>query len=137
MAYEFDRQIQDASSPLTQSVALPNGAATVYSTVVDLGAGQSMPENIEIEVTIPSATTSEAPDTRTLTVDIVAGSTSTPTTAASRSVVFTGAGGAGFTGATQRFRLASDAGRYFRLRAVGGTSFGNMSGKNATFKVLF
>jgi len=138
MANEFARNIQDGSSPLSQTPALPNGAATAYGTVVDLGSGNvAVPENIEIEVTIPDATTSEAPDTRTLTVDVVAGSTSTPTTGVTAQTVYTGAGGAGFTGSTFRLRLPSSAGRYFRLRMVGGTSFGNMSAKSATFKVLF
>lgn len=133
----FYRNLQDADSTLSQTPALPNGAATTYSTVVDLGAGPAVPEFFEIEITIPNATTSEAPDTRTLTVDVVAGSTSTPTTGVTAQTVYTGAGGAGFTGSTFRVRLPSTAGRYFRLRMVGGTSFGNMSAKTATFKVLF
>lgn len=133
----FYRNIQDAESTLSQTPALPNGAATTYSTVVDLGSGPIVPENIEIEVTIPDATTSEAPDTRTLTVDVVGGSTTTPTTGKTAQTVYTGAGGAGFTGSTFRLKLPSSSGRYFRLRMVGGTSFGNMSAKTATFKVLF
>jgi hypothetical protein len=120
---------------LVLTPALPNGAATAYSNAIKLGPGVH-PTGIEIEITIPSATTGEAPDTRTLTVDVVAGDTTTPTTAASLPVVFTGAGGAGFTGSTYRAQIASTAGDYIRLRMVGGASFGNMSAKNATFKVL-
>lgn len=133
----FLRNIQDADATLSQTPALPNGAATTYSTVVDLGVAPAVPEFFEIEVTIPNATTSEAPDTRTLTVDVVAGSTTTPTTGVTAQTVYTGAGGAGFTGSTFRLRLPSTAGRYWRLRMVGGTSFGNMSAKTATLKALF
>lgn len=135
MANEFARNIQDAD--LTITSALPNGAATAYSTAIDLGAGSVVvPENIEFELTIPSATTTEAPDTRTLTVSLVAGSTSTPTTEVTAQTVYTGAGAAGFTGSSIRFKLPSNAGRYVRAKTVGGTSFGNMSAKNMTLKLL-
>jgi hypothetical protein len=115
--------------------ALPNGAAAAYSTDIDLGA-LNLPENVEFQIEIPAATTGEAPDTRTLTVDIVAGSAASPTTQASRAVVYTGAGGAGFATSQNRFGVARNAGRYLRARAVGGTSFGNMSGKNGTLRIL-
>lgn len=115
--------------------ALPNGAATAYSTDIDIGS-LKLPENVEFQIEIPDATTSEAPDTRTLTVDIVAGSAASPTTQASRAQVYTGSGGAGFSGSQGRFGVARNAGRYVRARAVGGASFGNMSGKNGTIRIL-
>lgn len=115
--------------------ALPNGTATAYSTDIDIGS-LKLPENVEFQIEIPDATTSEAPDTRTLTVDIVAGAAASPTTQASRAVVYTGAGGAGFTGSQGRFGVARDAGRYIRARSVGGASFGNMSSKNGIIRIL-
>jgi hypothetical protein len=115
--------------------ALPNGAATAYSDDIDLGALR-LPENVEFQLEIPDATTTEAPDTRTLTVDLVAGAAATPTTQASRAKVYTGAGGAGFTGSQGRFGVARDAGRYIRARAVGGASFGDMSAKKGILRIL-
>lgn len=115
--------------------ALPNGAATAYSADIDLGAG-ILSENIEVQIEIPSATTTEAPDTRTLTIDVVAGSAASPTTQASRQQVYTGAGGAGFTGSQGRFGVARNCGRYLRARAVGGTSFGDMSAKSGIIRIL-
>lgn len=129
----FSRNLSDQD--LIVEGALPNGAATSYSPAIKLGPGVH-PDGIELLVSIPAATTSEAPDTRTLTVDIVAGDTATPTTAASVAQVLTGAGGVGFGAAEFRFKIAPQAGDYIRARFVGGTSFGNMSGKNGTLKVL-
>lgn len=115
--------------------ALPNGAATAYSTDIDLGA-LKLPENVEFQIEIPDATTGEAPDTRTLTVDLVAGSAASPTTQASKAIVYTGAGGAGFVGSQSRYGVARDAGRYIRARSVGGVSFGNMSAKSGILRIL-
>lgn len=129
----FGRNLADKD--LQDDAALPNGAATSYSDAFKLGPGVHA-DDIEIEVTIPDATTAEAPDTRTLTVDLVAGDTSTPTTAASLPRVFTGAGGAGFAGATYRLKIAVTSGDYVRLRMVGSASFGNMSAKSATIRIL-
>lgn len=134
MANEFARNIED--TVLTKTGTLPNGAATTYSDVIDLGASPTPPENIELSLAVPAHSTTQAPDTRTLTVTLVAGSTTTPTTAASIATVYTGAAGAGFTGGTTRYRLASDAGRYVRAKFVNGASMGDCSALSGTLKLL-
>ncbi len=133
MANEFARNIQDAE--LTEAGTLPNGAATTYSDVIDLGSRPAT-ENIEFEITVPSHSTTQAPDTRTLTVSLVAGSTTTPTTAATITTVYTGAGGVGFTGASTRYKIASDAGRYVRAKFLNGASMGDCSALSGTLKLL-
>lgn len=116
--------------------ALPNGAATSYTADLDLGTGLIPPE-MELEVLIPALTTGEAPDTRTLTVALCQGAAATPTTKVSADQVLTGAGGAGIAKTRIRFKPLPNGGRYVRAQFVGGTSFGNASGKSGSLIPLF
>jgi hypothetical protein len=125
---------RDAS--LEKTGALPNGDATTYTAALDLGTGL-IPPDMELEITVPALTTTEAPDTRTLTVALVQGSTTTPTTKVSASTVLTGAGGAGIAKTRIRVKPLPNGGRYVRAEFDGGASFGNASGKSGVLMPLF
>ncbi len=128
------RRIEDAAvSPVTK--ALPNGAAAIYTDAIDTGARNAdaqFPESVEYQITLPTVTTGELGDAATLIVAACAGETDTPTAViADRLLVLTGAGGAGASGASVRWRPPSDLPRYLRFR-VTNSAAGNISGKVVT-----
>lgn len=137
MSDPLTRNQRDANLEVTG--ALPNGAATSYSSDLDIGGSASgrIPDEIELVVLIPALTTGEAPDTRTLTVAIAQGAAASPTTIVSGATVLTGAGGAGIAKTSIRFKPLPGGGRYVRAQFVGGASFGNASGKSGTLTPLF
>lgn len=119
-------------------VALPTADGTSYSSDIDLGAESYKGENYELLVTIPSLTVAHLPDADTLTVNVVAGASASPTTVVLGSVeVLTGAGGAGATGTTTRVRLPSNIARYVRVQFVAAGGTGDMSAVDATVGLRF
>lgn len=136
MANEFARNIIDANLNETD-VALPEADSTSYSTAIDLGSDAYKGENMELEVTVPDLTVTHLPNDDTLTVNLVAGSTSTPTTVVQSIVTYTGAGGAGATGSTKRVRLPSNVGRYIRVQFVAAGGTGDMSAVDAVVGLRF
>ena len=123
--------------------ALPNGAATVNADALDVGlVGDRGAREAECELLIsaPALTTTELPDTKTMTYDVQA--SSSPTFASGNVdlgkavITQTGAGGAGAAAATARFRLPSTCPRYVRVNATN-SGAGDASGKSLTEEILF
>lgn len=119
MAYSLG----DAS--LSQSITLPNGANTTYSSGIDLqnSARGHFPGDCEVVVTAPTLTTSQLGDGQTITYSLQHDTASDFSGAATVEgygslLVQTGAGGAGAAGDEIRVRLPSSVNRYLRLKAV-------------------
>ncbi len=113
-----NRNLVDASLVVTQ--ALPNGAATVNATALDLNNVPPADHlaGVDIEIAAPAVTTGQLPDAQTLIYkvqtddDVAFGS---PTELYPSFLPQTGAGGAGAVAATKRFALPSNAERYVRV----------------------
>lgn len=133
--------VRDANMKGTKT--LPNGAAAVVLAAgLDLmqSARADFVAKCEVLLSSPAFLTAEAPDTRTLTYDIIHSDNadlSSPVTIAPGVLVITGAGGVGAAAATFRWAPPTNVKRYIGFRATGGTSWGNTSAKSATLEVLF
>lgn len=137
MANEFARRIIDATYNETD-VALPTADGTSYSATIDLGHAGYKGENYELEITVPDLTVTHLPNADTLTVSVLAGTATDPTTVIADAVaVYTGAGGAGATGSTTRFRLPSNCDRYIRVKFVAAGGTGDMSAVDAVVGLRF
>ena len=137
MANEFARRIIDATYNETD-VALPTADGTSYSTTIDLEITGYKGENYELEITVPDLTVGNLPNSETLTVSVVAGTATDPTTVIADAVaVYTGAGGVGAPGSTTRFRLPSDCDRYIRVGFSGSASAGDMTAVDAVVGLRF
>lgn len=134
MPNEFARNIQDTDLTITR--ALPTADGTVTSADFDLGADIYKGENYELEVTIPSLTSTLLPSADTLIMTVQGGAAVTPTTSLNLVQITTGTGS---TLAEQkiRFRLPSNCPRYVNVKFVAAGGTGNMSGVSATAKLLF
>lgn len=134
--------LRDAALKLTR--ILPSAASTtVTSTSIDTGASTadaSQGSGVEYLLTAPALTTTMAPDTRTMTFNIIVSANadlSAPTTKIAGAIVQTGAGGVGAALATYRFRAASDWPRYVGYTIVSGVSITDSSTLSATLEPLF
>lgn len=133
------RAMRDALKKVTK--ALPNGAANVTSDAIDLENTSRADEirGIEMLLSAPALTTTEQPDSKTMIYDIIYSANSdlsSPTTYIAAAITQTGAGGAGAAAATYRFKLPSNAARYWGAKATGSAS-GNSSTKSLTLEMLF
>lgn len=142
MANELARNIQDASlNPAT--FALPTtllAAGSKQSAAIDLGADTFKPENIELEILIPtlSATIAPAASTGGVTYAIESGTTSTFTTATRIIGSITIAGSAsGVAQTALRVRVPSDCERYVRARVTLATTCTDASAVSGTFTIRF
>jgi len=130
--------VKDALLKVT--IALPNGAATVYSAGIDLGHGTKgdFLANAEVKISAPALTTTQQPNAKTLTYTIQHDDDAAFGTVADLYpgvLVQTGAGGAGAAAATFTARLPVDVKRYVRVKAVGSAT-GDASAASLTFEVL-
>jgi hypothetical protein len=133
----FNRNIVDENYNETD-VALPEDDGTSYSSTIDLGNIDMADENVELLVTVPNLTVTHLPNADTLTVAICAGAATDPTAVIADSiVVYTGAGGAGATGSTVRFKLPSTCPRYVRARFIAAGGTGDMSAVDAVVGLRF
>jgi hypothetical protein len=132
--------VRDALAKVT--AALPNGAATVYTTTgidtetTTTGAHLS---GVEFLLTAPALVVGDLGNGDTMkysiltdTVNPIDGSS---TVLFADCIVQTGAGGAGAAAATFRFRLPSDAGRILGVKAVNSAA-GDASDKSLTLEAL-
>jgi hypothetical protein len=132
--------LRDASLKVTR--ALPSGAATVTSTAIDTGKTTALGNQsgaVEYLLSAPALAVGELANGSTMTYNILwsdAAALSAPTTHIAAAIVQTGAGGAGATAATYRFRLPSTAGRYIFITAVNSAA-ADASAKSATLEALF
>ena len=141
MANEFARNRQDASvNPA--AIALPAGASTtVNGASIDLSTNTAFHATVELELVSSSSTlsTSALPDTRTLTYTLQESTDDTTFTDVYvlSEALMTGAGGAGDTANTARFRLPSDISQYIRVECVSGVSVGDCSGSTMALTMRF
>jgi hypothetical protein len=141
--------VQDAL--LSVSIALPNGANTVNSPVIDLGSNEGIPESAaptseqdylirgELLISAPALTASQLPNSQTMTYSVQMCASSgfgSGVQTYSTPLVQTGAASAGAAAATARVRPASNALRYWRLSVVNSGS-GNASGVSGTMTPVF
>ncbi len=131
-------KLKDANLKGTQ--ALPNGAANVSGAALDLGltAFGDLLANVEFLLTAPALTTTEQPDAKTMTYDVIHSDNadlSSSVTMYPGVLVQTGAGGAGAAGATFTFRVPVDVKRYVGIKATGSAA-GNSSTKSLTLEAL-
>jgi hypothetical protein len=141
MTERAQRLVKDASH--INAKALPAAAGSVNSDGHDLGAGSIRTvQDAELELLIesPALTTTELPDTETLTYKVqhdTASDFSGAATLMDAVLVQTGAGAAGAVAANARVKLPSDCNRYIRVVATGSTSIGDCSGKSLTESLVF
>ena len=143
MANEYAKNVQDASlNPAT--FALPTTLLTAgskTSAAVDLGADTIKPENIEIELLVPTLNSTIAPAASTggVTYSIESGVTSTFSDGAARIIVSkTIAGSAsGVAQTVLRTRVPSDCERYIRARVFLATTATDASAVAATLSLRF
>jgi hypothetical protein len=121
--------------------ALPASATAVHSTVLDLGntSRGDFLARCEFLVTAPALTTTQLPNSGTMTyvIEQSADGVNTFTTVNGPAIVQTGAGGTGAAAATARYRLPEAVQRYIRLTATGATSVGDCSAASAYLITLF
>lgn len=132
------RNIRDAS--LMNTRALPNGAATVNSTGIDLEltSRSDFVAGAELLIEAPACNTTQLPDTQTLTYTVQHATDSgfsSPVTLFS-GILQTGAGGAGAVAATKRVGIPSDVSRYVRLQIVK-SGAGDATAAIATLSLVF
>ncbi len=126
--YIVGRRIQDAQW-LTPAFALPGGASTtVTSGTLDLDGGSARtdlaeaPSDVDAFFQLPALSTTILPDTRTYTITLLGGDTTTPATQIGEAYVVTGAGGAGAPAQEFHWRFAPGAHRYFAFQVASGAS---------------
>lgn len=126
---------------LKVSRALPNGAAAVTSTPINLGHGSrgDWTTNAEFLISAPALVVGDLANTSTMTYDVVtslASDMSSPTTVIKSAIVQTGAGGVGAAAATYQFKLATDTQPYVAVKATNSAS-GDASDKSFTLELVF
>jgi hypothetical protein len=132
--------VQDANFSVDR--ALPNGAATVHSTALDLGAisaAGAFLADAEILVEAPALVVGDLGNGDTMKYHLECDSDAafgSPRTFASDIITQTGAGGAGAAADTARLRLPSNCERYVRL-GITNSGAGDASDKEATISLRF
>lgn len=125
---------------LKGTIALPNGANTVYTAGIDLGAQsgkQDFVANCEFLITAPALVVGDLGNGDTMKYSLQSDNDSafgSPATFADL-LTQTGAGGVGAAAATVRFRPPTDCERYWRLRAINSAA-GDASDKSGTLELL-
>lgn len=130
---------KDYSTKVT--VALPNGAATVYTAGLDLGHTTNgiPPEGSYLEITAPLLATADLGDGATMKYDVQCDTDSafgSATTLAKEVVVQTGAGGAGAALQTVLFAIPPQCERYVRVAATNSAA-GDASDKTLAINLVF
>ena len=133
MANEFARNVQDFAHTITR--ALPTADGTVTSTDIDLGAGVYKDENYELEITIPALNATQLPNADTLTITVQHGAAASPTTMLHVFPVITGS--TGHAGSVLRYRFPSNVLQYANVKIVAAGGTGDISGSDATVKLIF
>jgi len=124
--------------------ALPAAASTsVTSTsAINLGvtANGAAVFDGEFVLTAPALTTTMAPDTKTMTYDIIESDNadlSSPTTIIAGAIVQTGAGGVGAATAERRFKVPTTSKSYIGLKVTSGANITDSSTVSATLELVF
>lgn len=137
MANEFARNIQDASiNPV--AFAMGAASASTTSTGIDLGADTYKSGNYEFELSIPALATGVIPDASVVSLILETSTTSNfAAITGTYTETVTGAGGAGISATTARFRVPSNCPRYVRFKTTRGSGGTTAAGSNATGTVRF
>lgn len=118
--------------------ALPASAGSVNAAGFDVRPSGDLVADCEMLISAPALTTTELPDTETMSYKVEDSADNITFALVADSVlVQTGAGAAGAVAATQRFRFPTDVKRYVRVTATGSTNIGDCSGKSLTQELLF
>jgi len=137
MANEFAPRKNDAAvSPAAKS--LPAAAGTENTASIDLNAvAPFLPGNVEFELTTPTLAVGALPNGETVTYELEdsADDTTFADVYILDEALQTGAGGAGATGATIRFNVPSNVGRYVRVSATTSGGSGDCSASSMTLKL--
>lgn len=135
MAFEFQRNIADADLTVTRALTAADGSVTC--TDFDLGTNSKgfAPENVELEIAIPSLTGSELASADTLITLVQGGAAASPTTSLGMTKTLTGTGST-LAATTYRFRLPPDCPRYVNVKFTTAGTSGDMSAKSATVRIL-
>jgi hypothetical protein len=138
--------LQDAN--LIATGALPNGAAAILSSSIDMGNSTFADVEFrgEFVLTAPALTVGQLANAATMTYDIIMASNAALTAGVQTIypgvLVQTGAGGAGAAGNTFRFKLPEEPGgagatlRYIGFRATN-SGAGNASPVSGTLAINF
>jgi hypothetical protein len=125
---------------LRQTKALGNGAVNVVTNSIDLGAvGNRGARMGDFEILISAPAVGNLTDAATVKYQVECDTISnmgSPTVLAKEVIVQTGAGGAGATAATARFRIPSDCQRYVAVRATNSAA-DDLSDKTLTVELVF
>jgi hypothetical protein len=126
---------------LKKTVALPNGAATVQTTGLQIFTApvnsEFLAEKAELLLEAPAVNTTELADTQTITYTVEGSNDDSTyvTVSGAAQLVQTGAGGVGAVAGTLRYRPPTNAYKYYRAKAVkAGAS--NASTSSLTFSLL-
>ncbi len=129
--------LKDADLIVTR--ALPNGAATVSSAAIDLGAGRKyLQPSIQFMIVAPALVVGDLGNGETMTYviqtdnDAAFGSPTTRETV----ITQTGAGGVGAAAQTAYWKPDTECERYVRV-AITNSAAGDASDKTATFQLVF
>ena len=139
MALQSAVMTRDYSTKVT--VALPNGAATVYTAGLDLGHTENgiPPAGSYLEIAAPLLAFADLGDAATMKYDVQCDTDSafgSPTTLAKEVVVQTGAGGVGAALQTVLFAIPPHAERYLRVAATNSAA-GDASDKTLAANLVF
>ncbi len=115
-----------------------SAAAANYSNSIDLGQTTLGPaaDHIEVEISIPATPALVDDKTITLTLKDSADDSTFAAIPSIATLVQTGAGGAGASAASRRFKLPPSCRRYIRLDAAVLTGGGDNTAVSTTLKVL-
>lgn len=106
---------------LTVTTALPNGAASVTGTAIDLESTSEFVADVEFELYVPALTVTQLANTQTITYIVqtcAESGFSSPTDLIAVLGLQTGAGGVGDAAIRKRFRLPTTTLRYVRMKAT-------------------
>lgn len=126
---------------LVQSIALPNGAASVTSAAIDFmnSANGDLKADVELLISAPLLVVGDLANADTMTYDIVHSvnaDLSSPATLLDNVITQTGAGGVGAAAATATVRLPHDVRRYVGVKATN-SGAGDASDKSVTLTPRF
>lgn len=131
--------MKDAGLSVTK--ALPNGAANVTSSFIDLSNSTNgdFLTNAELLIELPAQVTGVLGDATTIKCDVLTSPNSDgsgATTVATTVLTQTGAGGAGAAATSVRWRPTSDVQRYVGVKATKSAA-GDASGTSMTVSLRF
>ena len=133
------RQLVD--NELTETRALPNGAATVEGAAIQLdnSANGDFVAPCDVKISAPALVVGDLADAATMKYDLITSvnaDLSASTTLVNDAITQTGAGGAGAAAATWQGRLPNNVAKYLGL-SITNSGAGDASDKSATLQLLF